>query len=105
MGLGWPTGVGLGPAPTPISLYKGVKNTFEQKTRGLKRWVIVAINGHDELKTRGLAKFSVFRLLQQPVMPMISIHIFARGKRPRTRTTGAKRQTKSANRNLVRSTL
>jgi len=41
-------------------------------------------------KTRGvLAKFSFFRLLQQPVMPMISIHIFARGKRPRTRTTGA----------------
>ena len=44
-----------------------------------------------ELKTRGLEKFSVSDLLQQPVMPMISIHIFARGKTPwtsQTRTLG-----------------
>ena len=52
-------------------------------------FLITRVKNILDFKTRGvLARFSFFRLLQQPVMPMISIHISARGKR--TATTGAK---------------
>ena len=42
-----------------------------------------------EKNSRVLGVFSFSDLSQQPVIPMISIHIFARGEKPRTRTTGA----------------
>src|SRR5262249_26406262 len=71
VGLGWPPPGYDGQAVPPLLLNTGAKNLYEQKTRG------------------ELMIFSFFDLLQQPVMPMISIHIFARGKRPWTRTTGA----------------
>jgi hypothetical protein len=68
---GWLGGGGVGQAPPPDLLITRAKNIFELKTRGV------------------LGVFSFSDLLQQPVMPMISIHIFARGKSPRTATTGA----------------
>ena len=54
---GWdsPTGGTLGPAPPPLLLNRCLKNLYELKTRGEPG--------------------------EQPVMPMISIHIFAR-RRP-----------------------
>jgi hypothetical protein len=61
MGMGWTPLPGLGQPPPLYFLILGAKNLYEQKTRG------------------ELAKFSFFDLLQQPVMPMISIHIFAQG--------------------------